>query len=835
MVRLTRWFQGRKDDGTAVSDDEPRASPPAATRAEALIAEGNLLEDRGDFEAALAHYRQASEVAPDLARAHVNIGNALQQLGRTAEAIDAYKAALHLAPDDPGAHYNLGGAFMRLEELDAAERELREALRLRPGMTDARIVLSDALERRGLLVEAEAELREAASQDPRSPMPAYNLAALLYKQGRLEESGTCYRTALSIAPEFAEAHNGLGMVLQAQGRMDEALASYRNAISLKPDLAEAFNNAGLVLQARGSVDEAADSFDRAVSLQPNAAVAHTNLGNALTQLGQFDAALNSYQRALELHEAAESKANFVRCIMNCTFVNVDEGVRRLVARALSEPWGWKSELANASIRLIKSDPIIGACIDRASSAWPKRLTGRELFGPSGVAVLAKDAVLRAVLENVPVCDVALERCLTAARKIVLDTAVESEPGEDPTNDILPFCCTLARQCFINEYVFSSSDDEQACAAALRDKLAAALQSGQPVHALWIGAVAAYFPLLSVPATDALLHRSGPESLEALLVQQIAEPVEERRHRAAIPVLTEIEAGVSSAVRQQYEENPFPRWVRLPPPAKALPFDVYLRQLLPLASFRPLGKGGDLDVLIAGCGTGSEPIMAAQQFADATVLAVDLSLSSLAYAKRKTAEIGLNNIEYAQADITRLGSIGRTFDVISSMGVLHHLEDPIAGLRVLLSLLRPGGFMRLGLYSDSARQAIASGRQFIAERGYASTVEGIRRCRQDLLGMGPHFAKLTAWGDFFTTSECRDLLFHVQEHRFTLPQVKTALRDTGLDFIGFILAHDVARAYAERFPDDKAQANLDHWREFEENSPDTFAAMYNFWVQKASIT
>ena len=834
MVRLKSWFLGRNDPDTS-SAGELNAPTSTLEKAEQLIAEGNALEDRGDFEPALARYHEAVRVAPELARAHVNLGNALQQLGRIAEAIAAQRVALRLAPDDPAAHYNLGGLFMRVDDLDGAERELREALRLRPGMTDARIVLSDALERRGLLVEAEAELREAGSQDPRSPMPAYNLAALLYKQGRLDESGTCYRTALSRAPEFAEAHNGLGIALQAQGRMDEALASYRKAISLKPDFANAFNNAGLVLQAQGSFDEAADSFDQAVSLEPHAVVAHTNLGNALTQLGQFDAALSSYQRALELHEAPEFKANFVRCIMNCTFVNVDEGVRRLVARALSEPWGWKSDLANASVRLIKSDRIIGACVDRASSAWPNRLTGRELFGPSGVAVLAKDSVLRAVLENVPVCDVALERCLTAARKIVLDAAVESERGEDPTNDILGFCCALARQCFINEYVFFCTDEEHARATALREKLAAALQSGQMVPPLWIGAVAAYFPLLSVTAVDILLHRKCSEPLKALLVQQIAEPLEERRHRTAIPALTEIDAGVSSSVRQQYEENPFPRWVRLPPPIRALPIDDYLRQLFPLAPFRPLGKSGDLEILIAGCGTGSEPIMAAQQFANAKVLAIDLSLSSLSYAKRKTCEVGLNNLEYAQADITKLGSIGRTFDVISSMGVLHHLKDPVEGLRVLLSLLRPGGFMRLGLYSDSARQAVTSGRQFIAEHGYASTVEGIRRCRQDLLSTGPRFAKLLVWGDFFTTSECRDLLFHVQEHRFTLQQVKAALRDAGLDFIGFILADDVAREYTERFPDDKAQANLDHWHEFEERFPDTFAAMYNFWVQKARAT
>ena len=59
-----------------------------------------------------------------------------------------------------------------------------------------------------------------------------------------------------------------------------------------------------------------------------------------------------------------------------------------------------------------------------------------------------------------------------------------------------------------------------------------------------------------------------------------------------------------------------------------------------------------DVLIAGCGTGSQSILAAQRFRGVRILAVDLSLSSISYAIRKTRELGIKNIEYAQADIMK---------------------------------------------------------------------------------------------------------------------------------------------------------------------------------------
>ena len=121
---------------------------------------------------------------------------------------------------------------------------------------------------------------------------------------------------------------------------------------------------------------------------------------------------------------------------------------------------------------------------------------------------------------------------------------------------------------------------------------------------------------------------------------------------------------------------------------------------------PVGRRDpkEIDVLIAGCGTGKHIFDVAVQNPKARVLAIDISVASLAYAKRKVREERLVNIEFAQADILELGAIGRVFDHIEAVGVLHHLADPKTGWRVLLSLLRPGGTMHVGLYSQLARRA-----------------------------------------------------------------------------------------------------------------------------------
>ncbi len=120
---------------------------------------------------------------------------------------------------------------------------------------------------------------------------------------------------------------------------------------------------------------------------------------------------------------------------------------------------------------------------------------------------------------------------------MLDAAVTPETGGSVAPETLAFYCALARQCFINEYVFSATDEELAQAKSLRDQVAAALKSGTAVPALWIATVAAYFPLLSIPGAEALAQQPYPESVAALLTQQIAEPLEEQRHRDAMPRLT----------------------------------------------------------------------------------------------------------------------------------------------------------------------------------------------------------------------------------------------------------------------------------------------------------
>ena len=153
--------------------------------------------------------------------------------------------------------------------------------------------------------------------------------------------------------------------------------------------------------------------------------------------------------------------------------------------------------------------------------------------------------------------------------------------------------------------------------------------------------------------------------------------------------------------------------------------------------------------------------------------------------------------------------------------------------MLISLLRPGGFMRVGLYSRLARRHVNAARAFVAERGIASTAQDIRRSRQDILALadGEPAKNVAKYLDFFTASECRDMLFHVQEHQMTLPEIEGFIGANNVEFLGLIAEDRVIQAFRARYQQDDAAADLSRWHAFESDSPDAFVGMYQFWIRK----
>jgi SAM-dependent methyltransferase len=490
------------------------------------------------------------------------------------------------------------------------------------------------------------------------------------------------------------------------------------------------------------------------------ALAHAQLSARQLAEGAHGPALESIATALRLAPGIASFwTQFAELIRYFNLRHpVPAAVRELLSRALEHP-----------------------AVDPGNLVRP--LTTLALSGPHPL----EEPLLLRLLEDVVIRDAALERLITETRRRMLD---EQLP--------LPVMTAIAHQCFNTEYVFEESAEERARLRDLREAMLAA--DIVPDH--WCAAYAAYRPLGTLGAKKL--------PIASLVRRQVLEPAEERRLAAEIPSLGTAGSAVSARVQAQYEENPYPRWVRT---QSSLPPDVFSKAVS--------------QVLVAGCGTGQNAIITAQRFAGARVLAVDISRASLGYARRKTLELSIHGIEYRQADILGLGGLPERFDLIECSGVLHHMEDPLAGWRVLASLRTPGGLMRIGLYSELGRRAVVRARELIAAEGFKPDAEGIRACRAAIRARSDDalLATLARNEDFYSMSGCRDLLFHVQEHRFSLLQIEAMIARLGLRFLGFEFP-DSGETLA-RFKGNPA--SLADWHRFEGEFPDTFARMYQFWV------
>ena len=206
-----------------------------------------------------------------------------------------------------------------------------------------------------------------------------------------------------------------------------------------------------------------------------------------------------------------------------------------------------------------------------------------------------------------------------------------------------------------------------------------------------------------------------------------------------------------------------------------------------------------------------------------------------------ARYGIDNIDFLRGDILDLPKLGRSFDHAECVGVLYHMADPRAGLQAVSTVLRPGAFLRLGLYGESARALVVKARRDIEMARLSSTLDGLREFRRKVMsGEWRRLRPLTAWEDFWSANLLRDLCFHVQEHRFTVSRLRSFLEGSGLRFLGFefnVGASQSAAAnasplelYRARFPTERTMSDLARWEQLEREKSNLFPG-YAFICQK----
>lgn len=705
------------------------------------------------------------------------------QQGDPAGACDAIQKAIEIA-QDPKYHYNLGKILQMMGRSEHAVAAYRTALQLKPNFAEA----------------------------------LNNLGGLLIELGQLEEARHLFETLCESRPDSSHAYNNLGNVLYQLGHLDQAEANYRTAISLNGLYPHAHLNLGVVLQQSARPEEAIAVLQEALRLQPKYPEALINIANTFRDTGHIDKAVACLRQATsEYPDDHRIWSSFAKLLADYRPAVPDPLLRRQILVGLARPEVAHSDVLRAGLALLRLDPPVSKLLTLAKQPDGTTEIFAWLQSQEAEAALG-DPLLCSLLEEDIIADADFETLLTAMRQALLLCASGSGDGNVAKGSLLPFACALASQCFNTEYVYLETEAESQAVEALRSRIAT-----ETPHPFDLAIFGCYRALHRLADTLSVNDTNWQAPLSKLVQRQVVDALEEQRIAASIPAITSIDDEISLRVRTQYEENPYPRWER--PPFISAPQTLarYLHSVLPCLSVQITSPERPA-ILIAGCGTGFHSLTTALSIRNSQVLAVDLSRASLAYALRITRRLGLENIEYAQADILHLDELGKQFDVVESVGVLHHMADPLEGWRVLTDLVRPGGVMAIGLYSALARRNITQLRARLpAEQ--VRDARDIRRLR----------STLKDWDftskDFYSTSACRDLLFHTQEQLFTIPRIADALQALGLRFLGFSLDSRLQRAYQQRFPEDPTMTDLRLWDLFEQERPRIFSHMYQFFVLK----
>ena len=712
--------------------------------------------------------------------------------GQIQEALDSIETLIKDYPNESLLLNISGACYASLGQLDAAVKCYEKSLAIKPDYADAH----------------------------------NNLAVTLQELGQLDEAVKSYEQALVIRPDYAEAFNNLGIVLKELGQLDTAVKSYEKILAIKPDFAEAHNNLGITLKELGQLDAAVKCYEQAIAIKPDYAEAYFNLAGVLVDIGRIGEAVKSYESALSFDSNNNFFwASFSKNLRNIEFLEFSDTTASCLFEALKKPTVKANDLIKPITSILRHNPTFHRVFEASKSSNVDEKLNYLTEQLSTIPLLLR------LMELCPISDLEVEKLLTQIR---LSTLIHLS-NDHITSSSLPFYEALALHCFTNEYVFLESNEETVKVDQLENEISVLISSKENIPVLKITLLAAYRPLHIFSWAKKLLESDSTDKIRKILTTQITEVREEQRLRSQIPEINVIENKISKVVREQYEENPYPRWINLglstePKTIRSVMQDLKVNLDLNEHQFPTNPK-----ILIAGCGTGKHALSVASSFQNSSVLAIDLSLSSLSYAVRKTKELSVANIDYMQGDILKLNTLDRQFDIIESAGVLHHMEEPLVGWKVLVDLLKPQGLMRIGLYSEIARQHIVEIRELIAKKGYENSSEDIRQCRYEIMNMptdsGSRIQMITNSSDFYSLSECRDLLFHVQEHRFTLPQIENALEKLGLIFIGFDCDIQIENQFKVSYSNNEDLFSLPLWHQFEQDHPNAFIDMYQFWVKK----
>ena len=703
-----------------------------------------------------------------------------------------YKKVLDINPKNLSACNNLGIIFNNLNNIKDAEKYYLKAIKINPNYADAN----------------------------------YNLAGLYKSTGKIHDSIKYYKKTILINPNYTDAYNNIGLIHFEKGENLIAKEYFEKAIRIKPQSVNALNNLGIIFDTINQFENAINCYNKVISIDKSNSNALNNAAISYSKIGKEEISINYF---LKVIKTEPRNIYFLNSIANM-FVNL---------KITSDTKINQNNLYNLLLFLFQNDNINHEDVSNQVIHFSLGLNEIKLenlansvnnfINDTNIQNLFNNELFLLFLKKKLNTDLNLETVLIKIRKEIIEVLFENKKND--LKKYLDFIIALSEQCWLNEYIFPKTQKE----IDLENRLFNKIEKDEKINELEISILSCFSSLKKSNSIFKKLKnfKSDNKLFNQLILSQIIEPLEEENLKKTIKSYKNINDEVSKKVKMQYEENPYPRWkccnINISQNYTKCINDDINPYVLPLNEkiYKP-------DVLIAGCGTGKHAI-SASRYKDAKILAIDLSLSSLAYAKRKILDLNYKNFDFLAADILEIKNLGKKFDIIECVGTLHHMNKPLLGLEALLNLLKPNGFLKIGLYSKIAREPIINFRKNLLNKKFKKENDNIMLLRKQIIENrtnNKYFKKITNSKDFYSQSNLRDLLFHVQEHQFTISEIREIIENYKLEFLNFIITDPLIKLkYLKNFPNDIMQNSLNNWEKFEIDNPNIFNGMYQFWLKK----
>ncbi len=552
------------------------------------------------------------------------------------------------------------------------------------------------------------------------------------------------------------------------------------------------------------------------------------VGNVFKELNDIPSAFYYFKLAAKLDELNEMKCeNLYSLLISIDldkyfsnmhkYFDISEGFELLLS---NKKYLGNHNLTNLVIKtaeyLLKTELLI--------KIRSKLINDNSIINADDLDKLANLKLLNLCIDECVVCNIDFEKFLKNLRKSILlnRQRIKNKIG------ILELSTNLAINSFLNEYIWSMTINEKREKKKLKGILIENLELGYEINDLEYVSLGMYSNLADFSLFNSIKFNDITEKLKKI---SITNNIDEKRLKNNIKTISNFNDQITIKVKGQYEKFPYPKWIYSDTYLQKTDVVNFIRSLNLNYNNKIFDKSKMHNILIAGCGTGKEIVDRASMLSNVHVTAIDISKSSLSYALRKCNEYQINNVELFQCDILNIDKLNKNFDMIFCNGVLHHMKKPSEGLEKLYNSLNKKGLMKISLYSKMGRSSIVKFQEQAKKNHILNNIEDLRFFRDKIIDDYSKLDNLIAWSDFYKTSEFKDLICHEMEHQFSINEIEKMLSNLGLKFSGFENVTNVVDKFIRYCQSRDFIYDLYKWNEFENKFKNSFAHMYQFWVEK----